>query len=77
MTTMTITDKIQEHVQRLPAPLQAEVLDFVEYLLVKAQRDIPPRESESWSDLSLASAMLGMENEETPYTAADLKARFR
>ena len=74
---MIITDKIQEYVQRLPAPLQAEVLDFVEYLLAKVGRDIPHRESESWSDLSLSSAMRGMENEEKPsYTVADLKALF-
>ena len=74
---MIITEKIQEYVQRLPAPLQSEVLDFIEYLLSKAERDIPRRESESWSDLSLTSAMRGMENEETPsYTVADLKALF-
>lgn len=74
---MIVTDKIQEYVQRLPAPLQSEVLDFVEYLLSKAGRDIPRREPESWSDLSLSSAMRGMENEEKPsYTVADLKALF-
>ena len=74
---MIITEKIQEYVQRLPAPLQSEVLDFVEYLLSKAERDIPRRESESWSNLSLTSAMRGMDNEETPwYTLADLKALF-
>ncbi len=74
---MIITDKIQEYVQRLPAPLQSEVLDFIEYLLSKSERDIPRRESESWSDASLTSAMRGMENEEKPsYTVADLKALF-
>ena len=74
---MIITEKIQEYVRRLPAPLQSEVLDFIEYLLSKAERDIPRPESESWSELSLTSAMRGMENEETPsYTVADLKALF-
>ena len=74
---MMILEKIQQYVQRLPAPLQSEVLDFVEYLLSKAERDIPRRESEAWSDLSLVSAMRGMENEKTPsYTAADVKATF-
>ena len=74
---MIITEKIQEYVQRLPAPLQSEVLDFIEYLLSKTERDIQRREFESWSDLSLTSAMRGMENEETPsYTVADLKTLF-
>jgi len=74
---MIITEKIQEYVQRLPAPLQSEVLDFVEYLLSKAERGTARRESETWSNLSLTSAMRGMENEETPaYTIADLKALF-
>lgn len=74
---MIIMEKIQEYLQRLPAPLQSEALDFVEYLLSKTERDIPRRESESWSDLSLRSAMRGMENEETAsYTVADLNALF-
>ena len=34
---MAITDKIQEGVQQLPTALQAEVLDFVQYLLVKTK----------------------------------------
>ena len=74
---MIITEKIQEAVQRLPAPLQSEVLDFIECLLSKAERDIPRRESEAWSGLSLTSAMRGMETEETPsYTVSDLKSFF-
>lgn len=77
VTIMIITEKIQEYVQRLPAPLQSEVLDFIEYLLSKAERDSPLRESQAWSDSSLRSAMRGMENEVTPsYTVADLKALF-
>lgn len=66
MAVMNITDKIQAYVHKLPAPLQSEVLDFVEYLLSKAERDVPVDESESWSAWSLASAMRGMEEEETP-----------
>jgi len=74
---MAITEKIQQCVDRLPPSLQAEVLDFVEYLLAKTERDIPVAESEAWSDLSLRAAMRGMEDEESPsYTAADLKSEF-
>ena len=70
---MAITEKIQQHVQKLPASFQAEVLDFVEYLLAKVRG---PEEGD-WSDLSLAFAMRGMEDETTPvYTTADLKVVF-
>ena len=70
---MAITEKIQQHVQKLPASFQAEVLDFVEYLLAKVRQ----REEGDWSDLSLAFAMRGMEDETTPvYTRADLKVVF-
>lgn len=31
---MPVTDRIHENVQKLPEPLQAEVLDFVEFLLL-------------------------------------------
>jgi hypothetical protein len=69
---MAITEKIQQDVQKLPIAFQAEVLDFVEYLLAKAER----REEEQWPDLSLALAMRGMEDEAPFYTPADLKVRF-
>ena len=70
---MPIAEKIHQSVQRLPANVQAEVLDFIEYLLAKTER----QEERDWSDLSLASAMRGMEEEETPlYTSADLRIIF-
>ena len=74
---MTLTDKIQASVQKLPAAYQAEVLDFVEYLLAKTTRDAREQEENLWSDLSLTLAMRGMEDEDTPqYTEADLKVIF-
>ena len=70
-------ERIQQYVQRLPKPLQVEVLDFVEYLLAKVDRESAPQSEADWSDLSLASAMRGMEDEDTPvYSAADLKVIF-
>jgi hypothetical protein len=70
---MAIAEKIQQYVQKLPASFQAEVLDFVEYLFAKAER----QEAREWSDFSLAFAMRGMEDEATPiYTTADLKVMF-
>ena len=50
-----------------------EVLDFIVYLLTKAER----QEKTNWTELSLTLAMRGMLDEETPaYTAADLKVVF-
>lgn len=74
---MAITEKIQQHVQKLPASSQVEVLDFVEYLLSKLERETAPQDEHSWPDLSLALAMRGMEHEDMPtYTLADLKVAF-
>jgi hypothetical protein len=70
---MAIAEKIQHYLQKLPTAFQIEVLDFVEYLLAKAER----QDERDWSDLSLALAMRGMEDEDAPvYTVADLKVFF-
>lgn len=69
-------DTIQQYVQKLPRPLQAEVLDFVEYLLSKVERETAQQDETDWSGLSLAFAMRGMEREDTTYTTADLKVVF-
>ncbi len=74
---MTVAEKIHQHVHKLPESFQVEVLDFVEYLLSKADRDATRREELVWSDLSLALAMRGMEDEDAPqYSIADLKEMF-
>jgi hypothetical protein len=76
-TAMTLTDKIHASVQKLPTAYQAEVLDFVEYLLAKTPRSTQDQDESLWSDLSLTVAMRGMEDEDTPqYTKADLKVMF-
>jgi hypothetical protein len=73
---MVLAGKIQQYVQRLPASFQTEVLDFVEYLVAKAEREAL-REDRAWSDLSLSFAMRGMESEDIPtYTTSDLKVVF-
>ncbi len=74
---MAFSERIQEHVAKLPAPFQMEVLNFVEYLLLKAERETAQPAGLSWSDLSLSSAMRGMEDEDVPaYTINDLKEKF-
>jgi hypothetical protein len=74
---MLLTERIQQHVQGLPASFQTEVLDFVEYLTAKAEREALQQEKRSWSSLSLSFAMRGMEDEDTPtYTTSDLQVVF-
>ena len=70
---MALSEKIKQDVEKLPEALQEEVLDFVEYLLMKAGQ----RENKEWFTGSLATAMQGMEDEGGPeYTEADLKEIF-
>ena len=75
---MAVSDRIQQYVQRLPEKLQAEVLDFIEFLLSQAEREDSDRDEREWSDLSLSFAMRGMEAEDSPeYTTSDLKETFK
>jgi hypothetical protein len=67
---MALEDQIQQYVQELPRSLQEELLDFIQYLLMKAEQ----QEKQEWSVLSLSSALRDMEDEESLYTLADLKA---
>jgi hypothetical protein len=69
---MSLVETIIRHLQKLPEVEQAEVLNFVEYLQAKVRK----QENKDWSDLSLSSAMRGMEDEETPYSQEDLKESF-
>jgi hypothetical protein len=74
---MTTVEKIAQHLQSLPEPAQQEILDFVEFL--KLRRDIPKDREENamWTDLSLASAMRGMESEDSSYALTDIKESFK
>lgn len=71
---MLVSEKITRHIKKLPDSLQSEVLDFIEFLLAKAERD---QDDLEWSQFSLTTAMKGLENETLPsYTLADLKVVF-
>ena len=73
---MAAREKIYESVQKLPEPLQAEVLDFIEFLLSREERAHTP-DDPLWARFSLSTAMRGMEDENTPnYTQVDLKVVF-
>lgn len=74
---MLVTERIHQYVQRLPDTFQSEVLDFVEYLWSKVERETARQDEPNWSILSLTFAMRGMEDEDTPtYTTTDLKVVF-
>lgn len=74
---MTTTEAILQHLKSLPASAQREVLDFVEFLQSRRREQAVREDEAAWSAFSLASAMRGMEEEETPYTLADIKEAFR
>ena len=69
---MTLDEKIHQYVQKLPRSFQEELLDFVEYLVMKAEQ----QEQQDWASLSLASAMRDMEDESVSYNLSDLRESF-
>ena len=69
---MSLAERIIQNVKTLPKSKQIEVLDFVEYLRLRTEKE----ENIEWIDLSLSSAMRGMEDEESPYSLNDLKETF-
>lgn len=70
---MSLPDKIFEHLQELPEAFQAEVLDFVEFLELKAKRLGDDSERDEWSKFSLAQAARDMNEEDEIYTVEDLR----
>jgi hypothetical protein len=76
-TEMILAEEIVERVQRLPEPLQAEVLDFVEFLLAKSSEESEKQENRRWMEFALQSAFRGMEDEPELYADKDLKERFQ
>lgn len=70
---MTLAQKIQQKVEKLPEAVQAEILDFVDFIDQKKERS----SDLEWKAFSLSSAMRGMETETSPdYTPSDLKETF-
>jgi hypothetical protein len=76
-TGMILAEEIVERIQRLSEPLQAEVLDFVEFLLAKTSGESGREENRRWMGFSLQSAFRGMEDEPELYADKDLKERFQ
>jgi len=69
---MTLDEKIHQYVQKLPRSLQEELLDYVEYLVMKAEQ----QEQQEWQSLSLSSAMRDMEDESVSYSLSDVRESF-
>ncbi|MFH1038876.1 MAG: DUF2281 domain-containing protein [PVC group bacterium] len=74
---MTTAEKIIQHISILPEYLQAEVLDFVEFIEEKNRCLNQTDERSEWSKLSLSYAMRGMENEQTSYSVKDIKEKYK
>jgi hypothetical protein len=74
---MPTVEKISEYLSKMPAPYQAEVLHYVEYLWQKLQDQGSDNEDLLWQEFSLASALRDMdEADEVTYTIDDLKEKF-
>ena len=69
---MTLDEKIHQYVQKLPRSFQEELLDFVEYLVMKAEQ----QEQRDWTSLSLSSALRDMDDELVSYSLSDLRESF-
>ena len=69
---MTLDEKIYQYVRKLPLSFQEEILDYVEYLLMKAEQ----QENKDWTSLSLSSAMRDMEDESATYSLSDVRVIF-
>ena len=71
-------NEIQQYMRKLPESYQSQILDFVEYLVAKAEREAARLEETAWSYDALSSAMRGMEQEDSPtYTLEDIRVSFQ
>ncbi len=67
---MSQAQKIYKELDQLPESARSEVLDFIEFLKQKKERD----EDKEWSKFSLARAMQGIEEENAPeYNHSDIR----
>ena len=74
---MTTAQAVVQRVMSLPGDAQREVLDFVEFIEARKSGQTEREDDATWSSQSLAFALRGMEDEESPYNLSDLKESFR
>lgn len=70
---MVMNQIIQKYIEKLPASYQETVVDFLAYLLDKAERE----QDIEWSNISLTYAMRDMEDDPSEYSVADLKVTYQ
>ena len=68
---MSLVEKIVEKAKSLPEDKQIEIMDSIDFLSRKVEK-----EESFWSKFSLESAMRELESEESLYTLGDIKERF-
>jgi len=72
---MDTTERILHQLRNLPDAAKVEVLDFVDFLVIKARS---LNEERTWSNLSVQAALRGMEDEPPQaYTDDDLLERWQ
>ena len=69
---MTLDEKLQKYIQSLPRSFQEELLDYVKYLLMKAEL----QEKKEWGEFSLSSAKRYLEGDSVSYSLADVRVPF-
>ena len=75
---MSAMEQIADRLQMLPPRLQREVLDFIDFLAQRVAQHEDASEEADWTKFSLAQAMNGLENEDSPeYSEADLKETWK
>jgi hypothetical protein len=74
---MPTLERVSEYLSQMPAPYQAEVLHYVEFLWHKLQAQGREKDDLLWQELSLASALRDMDEvDEVTYTKDELKEKF-
>ncbi len=69
---MSTAERIIQEISGLRPERQSEVLDFIEFVKEKEKR----KDEELLFELSLSSAMRGMEDEDAIYSEADINEKF-
>ena len=69
---MSLAEKVIQNLKILPKSKQIEVLDFIEYLREKIEK----QDNRDWDNFSISAAIREMENESSPYSLNDLKEIF-
>lgn len=69
---MTLDEKIHLYARKLPPAFQAEVFDFVQYLLHKAEQ----QEDQDWDTMALSAALQDMHDEPDLYHESDVRVVF-